>query len=70
MYTVNQQQNRGIPDIPCSFTIQINGIEIPFERTVVYKYNDDVKVKSIIIWILPEVTTSIIDKVLLLEIQK
>jgi hypothetical protein len=25
------------------FNIGINGVEIPFERTVVYKYNDNVK---------------------------
>jgi LmbE family N-acetylglucosaminyl deacetylase len=72
MYTVNQQQNIGIPDIireaKVLFTIQINGIEIPFERTVIYKYNDDVKGEVYnYLDIVPEVTTSIIDKVLLFK---
>ena len=70
MYTVNEQQNIGIPDIirdvKVVFTIQINGIEIPFERTVVYKYNDDVKGEVYnYLDIVPEVTTSILEKVLL-----
>lgn len=75
MYTVKQQQNRGIPDIirevKVVFAIQINGIEIPFERTVVYKYNDDVKGEVYnYLDIIPEVTTSIIDKVLLFRDSK
>lgn len=72
MYAVNQQQNIGIPDIireaKLVFNVQINGIEIPFERTVVYKYNDDVKGEVYnYLDIVPEVTTSIIDKVLLFK---
>lgn len=75
MYTVNQQKNRGIPDIirevKVVFTIQITGIEIPFERTVIYKYNDDVKGEVYnYLDIVPEVTTSIIDKVLLFRDSK
>ena len=50
------------------FNVQINGIELPFERTVVYKYNDDVKGEVYnYLDIVPEVTTSIIDKVLLFK---
>ena len=50
------------------FNIQINGIEIPFERTVVYKYNDDVKGEMYnYLDIVPEVTTSILDKVSLFK---
>ena len=72
MYAVNQQQNIGIPDIireaKVVFNVQINGIEIPFERTVVYKYNDDVKGEVYnYLDIVPEVTTSIVDKVLLFK---
>ncbi|MFV8394038.1 PIG-L family deacetylase [Flavobacterium sp. LB2P6] len=72
MYAVNEQQNIGIPDIiretKVVFNVQINGIEIPFERTVVYKYNDDVKGEVYnYLDIVPEVTTSILDKVLLFK---
>ena len=72
MYAVKQQQSIGIPDIirdvKVVFTIQINGIEIPFERTVIYKYNDDVKGEVYnYLDIVPEVTTSILDKVLLFK---
>jgi LmbE family N-acetylglucosaminyl deacetylase len=72
MYAVSEPQNIGIPDIiretKVVFIIQINGIEIPFERTVVYKYNDDVKGEVYnYLDIVPEVTTSIVDKVLLFK---
>ena len=68
IYTVSDQKNIGIPDIirevKVVFNIQINGIEIPFERTVVYKYNDDVKGEMYnYLDVVPEVTTSILDKV-------
>jgi LmbE family N-acetylglucosaminyl deacetylase len=68
MYKVTDQQNIGIPDIirevKVLFTIDINEIEIPFERTVIYKYNDDVKGEMYnYLDIVPEVTTSIINKV-------
>jgi len=68
MYTVNDQKNIGIPDIirevKVVFNIQINGIEIPFTRTVVYKYNDDVKGEMYnYLDIVPAITTSILDKV-------
>lgn len=47
MYRVDSQENIGIPDvlreIKVTFLIDINGTTIPFERKVVYKYNDDVK---------------------------
>ena len=40
MYTVANQKNIGIPDVirevKVVFNIQINGIEIPFEQTVIY----------------------------------
>jgi LmbE family N-acetylglucosaminyl deacetylase len=70
LYTVQDQKNIGIPDIireaKVVFNIKINGIEIPFEKTVVYKYNDDVKGEMYnFLDIVPEVTTTIQDKVLL-----
>lgn len=68
MYTVNEQRNIGVPDVirdvKAIFNININGVEIPFERTVVYKYNDNVKGEMYnYLDIVPEVTTSILDKV-------
>ena len=75
IYTVSEQKNIGIPDIirevKVVFNIQINGVEIPFERTVVYKYNDNVKGEMFnYLDIVPEVTTSILEKVSLFEANK
>lgn len=75
MYTVVDQKNIGIPDIirdvKVVFNVQINGIEIPMERTVIYKYNDDVKGEVYnYLDIVPEVTTSILDKVSLFTTAK
>lgn len=70
MYTVSNQENIGIPDIirnvKVVFNVKINGVEIPFERTVVYKYNDGVKGEMYnFLDIVPDVTTSILEKVLI-----
>ncbi|MEM8521867.1 PIG-L family deacetylase [Flavobacterium sp. PL12] len=70
MYTVNDQENIGIPDIirdvKVVFNLKINGVAIPYERTVIYKYNDDVKGEVYnYLDIVPQVTTSIENKVLL-----
>lgn len=70
MYTVTEQKNIGIPDIirevKVIFNININGVEIPFERTVVYKYNDNVNGEMYnYLDIVPEVTTHILDNVTL-----
>jgi hypothetical protein len=70
MYTVNDQKNIGIPDVirevKVVFNVAINGIEIPFERTVVSKYNDNVKGEMYnYLDIVPEVTTTILNKVAL-----
>lgn len=70
MYTVSNQENIGIPDIirqtKVVFNIRIRGVDIPFERTVVYKYNDGVKGEMYnFLDIVPEVTTSILERVLL-----
>jgi LmbE family N-acetylglucosaminyl deacetylase len=75
IYAVADQKNIGIPDIirevKVVFALLINGIEIPFERTVIYKYNDDVKGEVYnYLDIVPEVTTSILDKVSLFATAK
>ncbi|MCL6461619.1 MAG: PIG-L family deacetylase [Flavobacterium micromati] len=75
MYIVNDQQNIGLPDIirdvKVVFNIKVNEIEIPFERTVIYKYNDDVKGEVYnYLDIVPAVTTSIVEKVLLFKDSK
>ncbi|KFF13637.1 PIG-L family deacetylase [Flavobacterium hydatis] len=72
MYTVSNQENIGVPDIirdvKVIFNIKVNNVEIPFERTVVYKYNDDVKGEMYdFLDIVPEVTTTILEKVLLFK---
>jgi len=68
MYRVDNQQNIGIPDvisrIPITFSIEINGVIIPFERHVVYKYNDDVKGEVYQpLDVVPVVTSSLAEKV-------
>ncbi len=75
MYTVSNQENIGIPDIirevKVIFNVRINGVDIPFERTVVYKYNDGVKGEMYnFLDIVPEVTSSILEKVLLFKDNK
>jgi len=72
MYTVSNQENIGIPDIirevKVIFNVKINGIEIPFERIVVYKYNDGVKGEMYnFLDVVPEATTSILEKVLIFK---
>jgi LmbE family N-acetylglucosaminyl deacetylase len=68
MYRVDDQKNVGIPDVlrqvKVTFLITINGIEIPFDRNVVYKYNDDVKGEVYQPFdVVPEVTSTIAEKV-------
>lgn len=70
MYRVEQQVNIGKPNIirevKLIFNIEIQGVSIPFEREVIYKYNDDVKGEVYKpLDIDPEVTTSIQSKVVL-----
>jgi LmbE family N-acetylglucosaminyl deacetylase len=47
MYKVEDQQLIGLPENPGNinvrFSIRINEVEIPFEKTLVYKHNDPVK---------------------------
>ncbi|GEC71428.1 GlcNAc-PI de-N-acetylase [Flavobacterium flevense] len=68
MYQVSEQKNIGIPDIirniKLQFNLKINGIAIPVERTVVYKYNDKVNGEMYnYLDIIPEVSTRILDQV-------
>lgn len=68
MYRVDTQENIGKPDIirdvKVIFNIEINDVVIPFEKNVVYKYNDDVKGEVYQpLDIVPVVTSSIQDKV-------
>lgn len=53
------------------FDLQINGIKIPVERTVVYKYNSEVQGELYtFLDIIPEVTTTIMDNVVLFASDK
>jgi LmbE family N-acetylglucosaminyl deacetylase len=68
MYRVDEQLNIGKPDIirvlKVVFNIEINHVLIPFERTIIYKYNDDVKGEVYMPFtIIPIVSTAFIDKV-------
>ena len=68
MYRVDEQQNIGIPDVlrqaKVAFEIEINGVTIPFERNIVYKYNDDVKGEIYQpLDVIPAVTSAITEKV-------
>jgi len=75
MYRVDDQKNIGIPDIirevKVTFNILINSTSIPFERNVIYKYNDDVKGEVYRPFdIVPDVTTSLLDKVVIFNNNK
>lgn len=68
MYRVDEQQNIGIPDVlrqaKVVFEIEITGVTIPFERNIVYKYNDDVKGEVYQpLDVIPAVTSAITEKV-------
>ena len=72
MYTVSEQKNIGNADIireaKVVFNILIEGVKIPFERLVVYKYTDNVKGEMYnYLDIVPEVTTSILENVSLFK---
>lgn len=68
MYRVDNQEEIGLSDVirnaKVGFWIGINNVTIPFERLVVYKYNDDVKGEVYQpLDIVPLVTSSIAEKV-------
>lgn len=68
MYTVSAQENIGVPDIirtiSVIFSIEVNGVLIPFEKEVIYKYNDE-KTGEVYkpLDIVPTATSTIVDKV-------
>ncbi|PZR19598.1 MAG: LmbE family protein [Flavobacterium psychrophilum] len=75
MYTVNDLQKIGMPDIiremSAMFTIKFGDVSIPFERTIIYKYNDPVKGEVYEpLDIVPAVTTRILNKVQLFKDNK
>jgi len=75
MYRVDDQNKIGIPDIireiGVTFNIIINGVSIPFERNVIYKYNDDVKGEVYRpLDVIPAVSTSLLDKVVIFNTDK
>ena len=75
MYTVSNPNEIGLPekerDAKVVFTVAIEGVEIPFERSVVYKYNDDVKGEMYnFLDIVPEATSTFTEKVLLFTNEK
>ncbi|WP_297332528.1 PIG-L family deacetylase [Flavobacterium sp.] len=72
MYQVNDLQKIGQPDIlrqlTATFTVEINGISIPFEKQVVHKFNDPVKGEVYQPFdVVPAVTTQILNKVQLFK---
>jgi LmbE family N-acetylglucosaminyl deacetylase len=75
MYAVSNQQLIGIPDvirtISVTFSVEINGVVIPFEKEVIYKFNDEVKGEVYKPFdIVPVATTSILDKVKIFNSEK
>ncbi len=68
MYRVDSQENIGVPDVlrrvKVGFWIGIDNVTIPFDRYVIYKYNDDVKGEVYQpLDIVPLATSSIAEKV-------
>ncbi|MBY8961946.1 PIG-L family deacetylase [Flavobacterium sp. D11R37] len=72
MYQVNDLQKIGQPDIlrelTATFTVEIDGTAIPFERQIVHKFNDPVKGEVYQPFdVVPAVTTQILNKVQLFK---
>lgn len=72
MYKVDDLQKIGLPDIirtvAVTFTIDVNGITIPFTRHVIYKHNDPVDGEVYRpLDIVPDVSTRILSKVQLFK---
>lgn len=70
MYKVDDQKSIGLPERPgniqVQFSIRINQVEIPFEKTLVYKYNDPVKGEVYQPFeVIPPVSAKINDQVLI-----
>ena len=72
MYRVDDLQKIGLPDIiremKVQFMVEIEGVVIPFERTVVYKTGDPVQGEVYQpLDVVPQVTTKILNKVQLFK---
>ncbi len=72
MYRVDDKSLIGLPEVEneflVTFLLTINGVPIKFERNLIYKYNDPVKGEVYQPFrILPEVTSSIPEKVIIFE---
>ena len=70
MYRVDNQNNIGKPDVirelKLNFNILINNVLIPFEKTIVFKINNEVKGETYKpLDIVPNATLSFVDKVLI-----
>jgi len=68
MYRVDDQKKIGLPELSPAvkviFNLNINNVAIPFERSVIYKFNDEVKGEQYKpLNIVPLVTTSFLEKV-------
>ncbi|RWX00441.1 PIG-L family deacetylase [Flavobacterium cerinum] len=75
MYRVDDLQKISLPDIirevALNFIVEIDGVAIPFERTVIYKHNDPVAGEVYQpLDIVPAVTTKILNKVQLFKDNK
>lgn len=75
MYKVDDLQKIGQPDIlrnlALNFVVEINGVAIPFERNVIYKYNDPVYGEVYKpLDVVPAVTTQVMNKVQLFKDNK
>ncbi|MCW2121040.1 PIG-L family deacetylase [Flavobacterium sp. 7A] len=75
MYVVKDQENIGIPDIIRNnyvcFNLKIDGLELPLKRPIVYKYNHPAKGEMYqYLDIVPEVSTSFEEKVILFNTDK
>jgi LmbE family N-acetylglucosaminyl deacetylase len=75
MYKVDDLQKIGQPDIlrnlALNFVVEINGVAIPFERTVIHKYNDPVYGEVYKpLDVVPAVTTQVMNKVQLFKDNK
>jgi hypothetical protein len=75
MYRVDEQERIGVPDIirqlKVVFMIEINKTTIPFEKEIIYKYNDPVHGEVYKpLDVVPTATTSIVDKVKIFQAQQ
>jgi len=75
MYRVDEQERIGLPDIirqlKVRFEIIINNVNIPFEKEIIYKYNDPVHGEVYKpLDVVPTATTSIVDKVKIFQAQQ